>query len=440
MFFNRMVKRFRFVGAILAISILPGCFESRISYYDIEMRVDQDQLIRKVSFKDISKDEQERITTLYQKNVEGNYVGQFYGDLPEDVGGAGSFNCFKTEMGSKFVYIERFRGNDSLIVQVEDSLEAANMLTDYLTGWLETKLSDEKGYASLKEFCDQSLKKDLANLSIYCQRLFLFDKNSEDGKSEEDILLRMAQYLHERNYFEIEELPMIFRALNESDSDKGAKNNMIHLKHFVAKKMGYSSGKIPESLDFLSDPKMVEISWNKYIESTSQYRTEMESKKLSDPNSNLPSGGEWLVKQVTNKIGFEICLFGCEEVHLKLTLQCGTEPYDTNGLWSPEHKTIGWDEKREKHKQYPALLYAIWSQPEDSFQTKHFGKIILKGKALGEYCLWQNGLTPDEGKAWRRFLTELKPDKNLPTQITGYSFTERHVILDDGRQMLLKAI
>jgi len=438
MFFKRMCKKSLFVGAVLIISIiLPGCFESQISHYDVEMMVDQDQLIREVSFKDISKEEQKHITNLYPNNVEGKYVGQFYGNLPDDIGGSGSFNCFKTEMGSTFTYIERFRGNDSLVVQLEDSLEAANMLTDYLTGWLESELSGEKGYAALKTFCDQSLRQDITNMSIYYQQMILFDDDPND-ESEQEILFRMAQYLHERDYFDIEQLPMFFRVMNESDPDKGSKIVMNHLQHFIAKKMGYASGKRPAALDFLSDAETAGKSWNKYIEGTSQYRGEMESQKLSGPNSDISSGSEWLAERVTDKIGFDLCLW-CDEVHLKLTLRCETEPYETNGLWCPEKKTVRWDKKREKRRHYPTLLYAIWSQPDELFQTKLFGKVILKDNALGEYCLWQKALNQDEEIAWQHFLIELKPGKNLLSQITDYSFTEPHKILDEGRKILLKA-
>jgi hypothetical protein len=127
MFFQRIDEKFRVTGlCLIMLIILPGCFRSKILNYDIEMRVDRDQLVREVSAQGISKDEQKRIAILYPAKVDGKYVGQFYGDLPNDVGGAGSFNSFKTKMGSMFVYLERFRGNDSLAVQLEDSLEAAN--------------------------------------------------------------------------------------------------------------------------------------------------------------------------------------------------------------------------------------------------------------------------------------------------------------------------
>jgi hypothetical protein len=128
---------------------------------------------------------------------------------------------------------------------------------------LESELSGEKGYASLKAFCDQSLRRDLTNLSIYYRLIFLVDEGLGEMENGQEISFRMAQYLHERDYFDIEQLPLFFRAMNASDADKGSKIMMNLLQHFIAKKMGYFSGKIPAALDFLSDAGEALYSLNK---------------------------------------------------------------------------------------------------------------------------------------------------------------------------------
>jgi len=62
------------------------------------------------------------ITALYPANnlinVGNRYTiqGEFSNELPNDVGGAGAYNHLTNSLGEAGFYMERFRGNDDLIV------------------------------------------------------------------------------------------------------------------------------------------------------------------------------------------------------------------------------------------------------------------------------------------------------------------------------------
>jgi glycosyltransferase involved in cell wall biosynthesis len=54
---------------------------------------------------------------------------------------------------------------------VEVRLAAADHLTDLLIGWLEMQLHEDERWENLRRFCDESLRRDLKNLSLYVMQV-----------------------------------------------------------------------------------------------------------------------------------------------------------------------------------------------------------------------------------------------------------------------------
>ena len=34
------------------------------------------------------------------------------------------------------------------------------------------------------------------------------------------------------------------------------------------------------------------------------------------------------------------------------------------------------------------MLYAVWSEPNVDYQAQHFGKTVVAGDALRDFCIW----------------------------------------------------
>ena len=95
---------------------------------------------------------------------------------------------------------------------------------------------------------------------------------------------------------------------------------------------------------------------------------------------------------------------------LSIKLHLKTQPYISNGKWVKASGWLEWSDLEIRSKTgLPTFAYAYWAEPNDKFQKKHFGKVVLKEEALAEYVLWRNGLNAREGVEWDDFLKKFKP-------------------------------
>src|SRR5262249_37453555 len=130
---------------------------------------------------------------------------EFAGAMPSDIGGAGSYQKFSTSLGSTSVYEERFRGNADWAARMEKRFNAAEQLTEHILGWSQMQFGGERGYKKLRRFLDTDFRHDLKNLSVYA---WVFqDLSAGKEERQEDIAVRFGQYLVERGYLGLEDLP-----------------------------------------------------------------------------------------------------------------------------------------------------------------------------------------------------------------------------------------
>ena len=84
------------------------------------------------------------------------------------------------------------------------------------------------------------------------------------------------------------------------------------------------------------------------------------------------------------------------------------------GQWDEKRKQVLWEsdlEERTNAVRLPVDCYASWSQPDERFQSEHFGKVVLEGEKLTQYCLWRGGLDENQGREWDALLADLKPEE-----------------------------
>ena len=191
---------------------------------------------RIVSFPD---DELARIAAAYgvavpdDKQKKHEFLAEVAARMPDDVGGSGSYTHWDTPLGSVSAYVERFRGNDNLILEVERRQRAVDRIADLLVGWFTAELEGQPELAELQAFLDGSFREDLKNLSLYG---WAFEIVSEhDDIAQEACLVRIGQYLSERGYFTPGQLPELTRALQYLDSEGPAKL-LPHIQRMIASK------------------------------------------------------------------------------------------------------------------------------------------------------------------------------------------------------------
>ena len=392
---------------------IAGCEEYK---YSIEMKPCDEGVERKlICPNDLSQDERESIAKLYEKQIDPNvFWGRFNENLPNDVGGAGFYTTFSTNMGQVTTYSERFRGNDNLNHTLEQAQLLTDRMADFLIGWLEYELGDDPNFVNLKAFCNENLRPDLKNLIIY----FWLSNILEEYKNGalEEMSMRMQHYAIERGYLSTKEMHL----LTEADQEKGLRL----FRQLVTDKMGYSlPGMVAERLAFLSDGKRAEESIARYIRTTDFFKQAWEEKKRqeNDPNAKPPEIN--VDDFITHDIDFEFDFFSWSNRKIEVKLACKNEPFETNGEWDEQASQVVWRSSIAGDENLPTFFYASSSDPNRKYQEEHFGEVVLSNEALAEYCTWRENLDEEKGKEWDVLILSLNPSEDLEKQVGSFRFS-----------------
>jgi len=346
--------------------------------------------------------------------------GEFTNELPHDIGGVGTYTNLVTSLGTAGFYVERFRGNDDLAGMADRRFKAADQLADLFVGWSQMELGREAGYDKLRQYLDADFRRDLKNLGAYCWEGQLAD--SYKTNASEEFAVRLGQYLFERGYFTIGEVPGLFGAASGDDPQV----LMRRIQRLVARKMGVpETAPVPASLAFLADEATMEKSFEKYLAGMDFYRAKLkqweEDKKLK-PDTKPPEPSEVVNDAVGDLVEFN--LFGQPD-HLAVRLSLSGTPVHSNGRWDEALKQVLWEtdiEGRTNASHFPFFCYASWAQADPAYQKKHFGRVIITGDGLTQYCLWRSSLDAPRGGRWDAFVDGLQPGSGLMEKLDAFRF------------------
>lgn len=362
-----------------------------------------------------------------EKASKHKFIKAFSGALPNDLGGSGSYTHWNTSLGSVSAYVERVRGNDDLLADVETRQQAANRLADLLTGWLAAELEGEAGFAELHEFLDQQLRRDLNNLSLYSWGFGVNSDHEEAARTE--WLVRVGQYLVERSYFTPDQLPMLARAVREAGQGRPASLLTI-VQRFAAAKMGVAADQpIPAGLAFLADTGVLELSVNDALRQTEEFQQLLEvwnRERGDNPDAEAPEPNA-VIGELAARAFLPAIPFGrSHQLSVKVALTAA--PFSTNGQWDAETRQVHWSRDilagDEQRAGFPTILYAVWSSPDGPAQREHFGRIVLEGEQLSNYALWYCGLSLQEAKEWDGFISKLRPSDDLTERLRAFRFSD----------------
>lgn len=339
--------------------------------------------------------------------------GEFAGALPADVGGVGSYTNLATSLGTAGFYQERFRGNDDLAGKTARRFHAADQLTDLVIGWTQTEFGREHGYQKLRKFLEEDFRRDLKNAGLY----FWTGEVSAlaDPNASEEFTARFCQYLFERGYLKLSDAPALYAIFTDGGDDSAL---LRLVQRRAAEKMGVSAAEpLPKSFTVLNDAKTLEQSWGKFLARSDLYRAKVktwEREKKKNPKLEPPKP-----LNATDDLFAEFLDgSGGEADHLTVKLALDRAPNHANGKW--QDGQVVWQASLEDHRALPTLCYANWSRPDGRFQSAHFGRVLLDGDALTQYCLWQSGLGGEPARAWEKFLAGLQPGQELKKKLETF--------------------
>lgn len=321
-----------FAGALLFLAV--GCDRT---VYEIELTPRGDRIERKLvvsrtggkSGEEQLAREASRIASLYpstfQPEDEGKrgFFGVFQQKMPADVQGYGTYAHLTSPLGSMSFYVERFRGQDDQVARFERRQKAVNVFARLALGWCKQEFGKKPFFGKLRDFVEKDLSRDLLNLSLYsCPiggpvtmpdseeivrealvRPGVGDAPTvslpdEAAATSADLHVRLAQYLLERDYFTLGELPRVVRAVEADDHDAISRL----LAEILARKIGV---RIDDSfVDVVADAKRLEASWNKYLTATPEYKkllADFKKEQAHNPQPNAPSPQPFWIKASTRR-------------------------------------------------------------------------------------------------------------------------------------------
>lgn len=409
--------------AVLSVVVLCGCVRHK---YNIELTPQGSDLERRLTAELSGTDEEivaesKRLARAFnspppEQAARHTYRGNFATQMPQDVGGYGSFVTWKTSLGSVAGYIERFRGTNDPAGELKRRQLAADRLTELLISWLERELKNDSQWPTLRRFLEEEFRHDLYNVSVFA---WTIDLHNGSGEIPEP-MLRAVHFLVERGYFQYDEIPTIIRAFQDLEQDR-AERVLVKLRQFILKR---SNAELPPpKLDFLASIETLKGSLRMVLGATPEFaelQRQWKERQTGDPSADGPDSlqvaGDLMVRLVLPAGGLNL---GGDRLSLKLNTD--RPAIHTNGQWSAEAGGIRWETKAlPAGGMSPALAYAVWDEPNVAVQKKYFGRTVLRGESLAEYCLWYYGLTDEERTEWESFLENRRPGDGLEMELREF--------------------
>ncbi|MEZ6138221.1 MAG: hypothetical protein R3C53_25330 [Pirellulaceae bacterium] len=426
---------------ILALAfLLHICLGCSHQIYQIELTPDGTAMQRKLtvwsedSNENISPFEEAELKQLANvygaepstSNSKNTFTGRFEGQMPHDIGGAGSYTLLSSPLGTTHVYSERFRDSDDMLATIEERQGNVDQLIDLWIGWIGTEVSEPKLREQLQQLLDDEVRRDLTNACLYFWAIPLRDTEH----SEQALTFYVGQYFIERGYFDVTDGPRIARIFFDEDQSLVADI----LVRIVARKLGIPAEKeLPAELAKFRDSKYAGDSLKAYAATTDRYQDWLAEQ--AEVNSKSTDPGAMLGELLSNALLPDLFQ---PHAQVDVKLHCGTEPDATNGEWSADEGVVTWSE-RLGTAPLPTLYFAAWSEPDAAAQRKHLGKVALTGERLAKFITWYCGLSAEEAAECKRLLAQLSPGPTLQDQLSRMQFPGNRKRAE-ARNLLLKAL
>ena len=434
-------SRIFFFAVSVVLLLVSGC---RKTYFDLELHPEGDKLQRTYS-SEFEEEEVLRLTGIYghepeteviesadgKTKLKYSFVGEFQHVTPNDIGGSGFLLHCDSAMGSSSAYSEQFRGGDDLANVLGRQEIAFNRVFDIIILWLETEFSDAQDLPALLKLIDEDLRQDLWNLSLTMSTLSIVGTASDRGDENVDdrildqITNRAIHFLIARGYFEAAQLPMINSVLFRSDDAQVFEL----LARALMNKMGLPPGDaLPPTMAALRDRhEEYGDSIDSFLEGDERLVNlisawESESKT---PQAEAIPVSDYVDSLVTEALTSEFHGGPEDGKFLRVDLHIPKAPYSSNGEWDGSGE-LQWRERLASGDartiSLPNTLFALWSEPNDTYQEEHFGRVVLDDENLGDYCLWRRGLSKKRGREWDKFVKSLEPGEELIQALNDFQF------------------
>lgn len=416
------MKKLAFFAVVLPFVLAPGC---PVRKFEVKMNRTDDGKVRReltVWTSDDSKisepvpDVLETAKLAYgdsgnEVDKKYKFAGTFEEALPPDLvhegltnhGFVGTSAC---PMGRVVTYVERMPGRNDLFALLAGAGQLADTLTRVWVAWARQQPSlqaEPEKLEKLVVFLEGELRNDALNIMLMgwqaVRRGNILEDADLDDEDERMSGLWQAEflggvsYLVERGYFRPGEV-----ALLRDDGGRVAVHGVLRK---AAAMMGYDRDQPwPAALERLRDPDAVEMAFEQGLAAIGLTSEELEQQYAP------------LVPQILGT-----------STRGRVVWHCAVPPLETNGAWNEEKCELAWEAEGRQGCETPQLLYAIWAEPDETFQNEHLGSVMLEGERLTKYVTWRAGLSAVQRREWDAFITGLRSSEGLVERLKEFRFS-----------------
>jgi hypothetical protein len=382
------------------------------------------------------------------------FSGKFRGTMPRDLGGAGTYTRYESPLGSLFVYLERVRGSDDLVADLDARRAALNRIVDIIAGWLVDELKDDPVAPKLHALLDGPVRRDATNLLVDVWSTSAAHRNASlmsNNQAMSDLAARSIQYLIEHGYMTPDSAPRLTYAFADS-SVRGKHTLLLECgRELAMKKLAVEDrAAFDRVLALLADTERTRTTFQRFVRSTPEYAAavRLAEEKAKKTGASAEVSPDDVFIELVVRAAFPTEPFASGD-RLRAKLHVAAEPFATNGKWDQAEKVVRWDDSIDPHDArragLPLQLFAAWAEPDEAGQSRQFGKVILSGAALAKYVFWYRCLVDDERKQWDALLASLRPGEDMQVKIRLFRFRadlirERGDLAEVARDVLLPAL
>jgi len=416
------MKKLAFFAVVLPFVLAPGC---PVRKFEVKMNRTDDGKVRReltVWTSDDSKISEPAPDVLETAKLaygdSGNevdkkykFAGTFEEAVPPDLVHEGMTNhgfvgASACPMGRVVTYVERMPGRDDLFALLAGAEELADTFAQVWAAWARQQPSlqaEPEKLEKLVVFLEGELRNDALNIMLMGWRAVARDNILEDADlvDEDERMSGLWQaeflggvrYLVERGYFRPGEV-----ALLREDGSGVALRGVLRK---AAAAMGCDDdGPLPPALERLSDPDAAEAAFEQGLTLIGLTSEELEQ-RYAPLLPEIFGTGTWG----------------------RVVWHCRAQPLETNGAWDEEKCELAWEAEGRQGCETPQLLYAIWAEPDETFQNEHLGSVMLEGERLTKYVSWRAGLPAVQRREWDALITGLRPSKDVLEELKEFRFS-----------------
>ncbi|MGA1708870.1 MAG: hypothetical protein ACO4CI_09305 [Phycisphaerales bacterium] len=416
---------------LLIVSVLAAsaCAPRKVR---VEVAANDAGTVRTFATNRLDREEAARVESLYGSGSarsaggETAFTASFDESLPSEIGNRNGLSEIRTSLGVAKFYWESFDPAEDHWSDLEYRMASGELWGRIFGRWAEMRIEDEsrreefnavleREYLPLAR--DTMLMWSAMQAASQAQRVAARVRDAKDrGAMSDDERFRRAVFLPlllllaERGFFtpeEIQRLILLSAKGNPSEAERRWSFAEVIAPALQRQFRRFDPEAAPPTF-----PSLLASGVSFYLFASNSSR--IDDLMLASPV--IPDADKERIRRGDRSVALPP-VFGvrvgnrAKPTETEVVLATGVEPYLTNGAWDAETKSVVFKgrivEGRERITLYAATFQAAWAIPDEAFQRKCFGEVLLEGEALAGYCGWLQALPEKPRARWDAALEAL---------------------------------